>query len=128
MKAARYGNHRTGGKVDRFWLAGALPISPRQQLDFLNRLYLKQLPFDLAIQDTVLSLMAVKVDATYSLGAKTGWAIRKKDQIGWNVGIVETKKGYFLFATVLQAQLNSPGFGPLRRELTTRCLQNLGFR
>jgi beta-lactamase class D len=128
MMAARYGNHRTGGKVDRFWLDGALRISPRQQMDFLNRLYLKELPFDISVQDTVLSLMQVPVNAAYSLRAKTGWAIRKKDQIGWYVGIVETEEGYFPFATVLQAPLNSPGFGPMRRELTNQCLYNLGFR
>jgi hypothetical protein len=45
-----YGNRDIAGGIDRFWLTGALRITPLEQIDFLRRLDENKLPISVAVR------------------------------------------------------------------------------
>lgn len=93
-----YGNMKTGPEIDRFWLDGELAISALEQVDFIRRLYLEQLPFDKSVQQQVKELMLADSADGRRLYAKTGWAARVEHQVGWYTGYVETPDNTWIFA------------------------------
>jgi beta-lactamase class D len=98
---AGYGNKDIDGGIDLFWLQGDLKITPKQQVDFLVRLYKDSLPFSQRTMDIVKDMMILENTENYILRAKTGWGARLDKQIGWFVGYVETtgpEKKIFFFA------------------------------
>ncbi len=94
VEAAGYGNKDLGGGIDMFWLTGNLRISPKEQIDFLVKLYRNELPFSQRVKDTVKDIMIFEKTDEYVLRAKTGWAM----QIGWFVGYVERGGNAYFFA------------------------------
>ena len=96
---ARYGNRKTGGSIDQFWLQGDLRITPAQQIDFLKRLYLNQLPFSMRNLDIVKKIMVVEQGDGYVLRAKTGWAVT--NSVGWYVGWMEKGNDVYFFSTCI---------------------------
>ncbi len=86
-----YGNRTMGAPIDRFWLDGALRITPRQQIEFLRRLHAGDLPFSKRTMDAVKQIMVREQGSGYTVRAKTGWGIRFEDKVGWYVGWVETR-------------------------------------
>jgi len=93
-----YGNGDISGKIDQFWLTGALRITPRQQITFLKRLYKNQLPFSRRNMKIVRSIMIRQQKQNYILRAKTGWAVQSTPQIGWYIGYLETNNNVYFFA------------------------------
>jgi beta-lactamase class D len=69
--------------------------------------------------------MLVENTPTYTLRAKTGWAARPTQKIGWYVGYVETDEDVWFFATNLDIGNNANL--PLRQELTRQALQGAGI-
>ena len=123
-----YGNRDLSGGIDRFWLDGGLRISPREQLDFLVRLYRRELPFSVQAQEAVIRLMLAEETEGHRIRAKTGWALRVSPQSGWWVGWVERGEDVYFFATVLRAERPDPArFLPARVEVTRRILERLGW-
>lgn len=122
-----FGNQEIGqpDEIDRFWLAGPLKITPREQVQFLSRLYLNQLPFSERTTTMVKEIMVVDQTPSYIVRAKTGWAMQLKPNIGWYVGYVEQGSGVYLFATNLD--LPEPKLATARKEVTYRCLKTLGL-
>ncbi len=122
-----YGNRDISGSIDEFWLTGRLRISPREQIDFLQRLHRGDLPFSAVTMDTVREMMAVERTSNYVLRAKTGWAVLPDgDNVGWWVGWVESEDGVYFFATVLEAKAPNDTFGPAREDITRNVLVELG--
>jgi len=97
-----YGNRTMGGSIDMFWLDGGLRITPRQQVEFLVRLFKNNLPFSPRTMALVRKIMVQEKTDTYTLSAKTGWSDAEIPGVGWYVGFVERKNGVFFFATELQ--------------------------
>lgn len=93
-----YGNGDISGGIDTFWLSGELRITPRQQVEFLKKLYTNELPFSKRALDTVKEIMIVEQGANYILRAKTGWTARVNPQIGWFVGYLEKGEDVYIFA------------------------------
>jgi beta-lactamase class D len=62
----------------------------------------------------------------YIMRAKTGWAIRIDDQIGWFVGYVEKGTDVYFFATNLESKNPEQGFKS-RIEITNKILKELGI-
>ena len=91
---ADYGNKKMGKEVDNFWLEGDLRISAKEQISFIEKLIADELPFDREIQETVKKLMITDSTANYVIHSKTGWT----NQIGWNVGYIETNSNKWIFA------------------------------
>ena len=91
---ADYGNKKTGKEVDNFWLEGDLRISAKEQILFIEKLINNELPFDRQIQEIVKELMITDTTVNYVIHSKTGWT----NQIGWNVGYIETNTDKWIFA------------------------------
>lgn len=125
VAAIGYGNGDIGGpeNVDLFWLEGPLKISAREQVDFLQRLHERSLPFDAGIQERVVDIMERDraEDGSWVLRAKTGWAIRREPNIGWFTGWLESESETWLFA--VNIDMIEPGS---RRELAEAALRRIG--
>ncbi len=126
LQKLNYGNAKTGEDVERFWLDGALRISAYEQIAFLKKLYQDELPFAQTHLDTLKAIMVDEQTATYTLRAKTGWAVPKEaEHHGWYVGYVEGSKGVYFFATNLLTPLSE--VLPLRKSLTLEALKRKGI-
>ena len=126
LQKLHYGNAKTGENVERFWLDGALRISAYEQIAFLKRVYNNDLPFAQTHLDTLKAIMVDEQTATYTLRAKTGWAVPKEaEHHGWYVGYVESSKGIYFFATNLVTP--SSEVLPLRKSLTLEALKRKGI-
>lgn len=102
LDSLHYGNADTTGGIDKFWLRGGLTISPRQQIDFLKRLYFNKLPVSIRTLDMVKRICIAEQTKRYTLRAKTGWAVANGVNIGWYVGYVETKNNVYFFVNLVQ--------------------------
>ena len=89
-----YGNADPSGDTSTYWIDGNLRITAQEQVQFLKKLYLNELPFDEADQRLVKDIMIVKAGKEWILRAKSGW----EGQIGWWVGWVEWSNGPVFFA------------------------------
>jgi len=118
--------------LDSFWLTGPSRISPRQQVQFLSRLALRQLPVAQQAQDAVAEIMAdPQIPGLY---AKTGWgrvphqgfgdSVPQQMHYGWYVGYVKRDAQTWAFATRLVGKTPLPeGFAALRKQVTLAYLK-----
>ncbi len=94
VNKAEYGNKNIEKEIDNFWLEGNLRITAKEQVLFLEKLINDELPFDKRIQETVKEIIVTDSTDNYIIHSKTGWS----NQIGWNVGYIETKNNKWIFA------------------------------
>lgn len=125
LDKSAYGTLSVPFELTSFWLDGALKISAIEQVAFLKNVYLRTLPFSASSYDTLKQIMLVEQTPTYTLRAKTGWAVRVQPQVGWYVGYVETSKNVWFFATNIE--IRSEKDLPLRIKLTKAALQTKGI-
>jgi beta-lactamase class D len=115
--------------LDIFWLEGNSRITPRQQVDFIGKLYKEELPLKPSVMGAVKNLMINEVTPEYRLSGKTGWAIRNGNNYGWFVGYIETNGKVFFIATLVepknQDQVND--FAMARKTVTMEVLRSLGI-
>ena len=124
-----YGNADTTGGFDRTWVAGALRITPREQVHFLERLVRNELPFSQRSMDIVKDITLQEDTLGYRLHGKTGWAMGSEGSTGWFVGWVEKDDGSgpYVFANrCLTPDTLSETFGPARRAISVAVLKELG--
>lgn len=119
-----YGNEDISGGIDMFWLNGGLRISADEQIEMLKKLYNNQLEFSKRTMDIVKNIMIYDQNKEYVMRAKTGWAMRVEDQIGWFVGYVEKGSNVYFFAINLQSKKPEEGFKS-RVEITFNILKYL---
>lgn len=119
-----YGNEDISGGIDMFWLDGGLRISADEQIEMLKKLYNNQLEFSKRTMDIVKNIMIYDQNKEYVMRAKTGWAMRVEDQIGWFVGYVEKGSNVYFFAINLQSKKPEEGFKS-RVEITFNILKYL---
>ncbi|MEM9543302.1 MAG: class D beta-lactamase [Cyanobacteria bacterium P01_E01_bin.42] len=122
---ANYGNQTIGAPqdIDNFWLGGALRITPQEQIQFLQRLYEKNLPFSERTMAIVKDIMIVEQTPRYTIRAKTGWDLQ--GQIGWYVGYLERDENIYFFA--VNVDLQEPMDLPKRQEIMRRSFVKLGL-
>lgn len=120
-----YGNAQPTPEVTTFWLEGDLRISAMEQIEFLKKVYRRELPFSSASFDTLKRIMIVERTPAYTLRAKTGWAQRVSPQIGWYVGYVERNDGVWFFA--LNMVITKPQEARWRQEMATEALRLKGI-
>ncbi|MBE9054039.1 class D beta-lactamase [Nostocales cyanobacterium LEGE 11386] len=127
IKQVGYGNRQIGTpeQIDQFWLEGPLQITPRQQIEFLQRLQRKDLPFSQRTLDLVQDIMIYERTPDYVMRGKTGWAARLTPSIGWFVGYLEQNNNVYFFATNIDIRNNQDL--PARIEITRRSLKALGL-
>lgn len=119
-----YGEWREPFIETTFWLDGSLQISALEQVNFLRRVYLHELPFSEHSYETLKQIMLVEKENTYTMWAKTGWAARMAPQVGWYVGYVETPTDVWIFATNME--IRDEKDLELRQKLTRAALQVKG--
>ena len=128
LKKLQYGNMDASGGIDRFWLNSSLRISPEEQIQFLKRLYLNQLPFSRRSTDILKEILVLEKTPHYTLSAKTGGgrAPSGTGALGWFVGYVETKGSVYFFATTIEGA-NYLAIRDERINLTKKILSHLGL-
>jgi len=119
-----YGNEDISGGIDMFWLDGGLRISADEQIEMLKKLFNNNLEFSERSMEIVKRIMIYDQTEDYIMRAKTGWAMRVEDQIGWFVGYVEKGSDVYFFATNLQSKEPEEGFKS-RQEVTFKILKEL---
>lgn len=120
-----YGNEDISGGIDKFWLDGGIRISADEQIEFLKRIYKNEVKFSQRSIDILKRIMINEQNDNYILRAKTGWAIRVKDQVGWFVGYVEKNDNVYFFALNVESKNPEEGFVS-RKEITFKILKELG--
>lgn len=99
-----YGNEDMSGGIDRFWLSSSLKISPYEQVDFMEKLYKEELPFDRPVMKTVKRMMIQAEGDHYTLYGKTGTRLSDSG-LGWFVGFIKVDDRSYVFA----ANIDSTG-------------------
>lgn len=123
-----FGNEDISGEIDLFWVDGGLRISPRQQIDFMQRMVDGRLPVEKKHIKFVAESMLTSSGEGWSAHAKTGRAIRVLPQVGWYVGWVEFEdRKPVYFATVLLDDEDGPKIKRPRLDLTQKALEEAGL-
>ena len=120
-----YGNENISGGIDRFWLDGELRISADEQIEFLKKIFRNEVKFSQRSIDILKKIMIYEKTDQYIIRAKTGWALRVKDQVGWFVGYVEKEDNVYFFALNIQTEKPEEGFVS-RKEISFKILKDLG--
>ncbi len=125
LENLNYGNTDISGGIDLFWLNGGLRISAFEQIKFLRRLYKNSLPVSERAQRIVKKIMLTEAKNGYIIRAKTGYAARIEEEVGWWVGWVETDDNCFFFA--LNMKMDSPKQMKDRITIAREILQSEGI-
>lgn len=127
LKKCGYGNGNYTEKGIDFWNYGDFAISPKDQIDFLVKLYENKVPFSKPTIDKVKKIMISEKTETHTYRDKTGWTRKNGKDIGWWVGYVETKDNVYFFATRLQKDENdnNTNFLKGRKEITKIVLNEI---
>jgi beta-lactamase class D len=113
LKKLRYGNQNIGEEIDSFWLEGPLQISANEQIVFLKRLYLGELPYSERAMTLTKKAMVRSRSSTKVHRAKTGWTVASDPAIGWYVGWEERGHEVLFFALNMDMTRSSH---PMARE------------
>lgn len=122
---ANYGNQDISGGIDLFWLQGGLRISPKEQIDFLVKLYQNNLPFSQRSIRIVKDILINEKTNDYVLRGKTGWATSSKPQVGWYVGYLERGSNAYFFA--INLDITKPDDTKARINITKSILRDMGL-
>ena len=86
--------------IDNFWLEGNSKISQFQQIDFLKRLFNKELLIKKNTYTVMKQIMLLDENPDFTLYGKTGWAQpNDSTNIGWFVGYAVTSNNTYFIAT-----------------------------
>jgi beta-lactamase class D len=125
-----YGNRDTGpdAAVDRFWLDAPLAISPREQVEFLERMRTGKLPVKPAHVALVRRIITLDERPGRVLQGKTGLGHEGNRVVGWLVGYVVKDGREHVYATlVLAPRAETARVMPLRRALAEQLLKRRGL-
>ncbi len=114
--------------IDSFWLKGQSKINSFQQIDFLKRLYNKELDISKSTNETVINILKIRENSNFILSGKTGLGINRNENIGWFVGFIQKGKKIYYFATKISPnKLNMPQneFSSIRKIVTFSALREL---
>lgn len=95
----------TPENLDQFWVAGNSRITPREQVDFLQRLFENKLPIQSRTYRLMLEIMEMHT-GEYTLYGKTGWSVDGDKNNGWFVGSLTSAGRSYYFASNVE-----PGSG-----------------
>lgn len=110
LKLWSYGNQKVGDKIDSYWLGGPLRISAYEQIEFLEKLYKKQLLAQSKNIDTLKEIIKLDAKPNYVLSGKTGSFMKNSKVVrGWFVGHLKTKNNEYVFATNIIGAENAWG-------------------
>jgi len=102
IQKSGFGNRKISEDIDLFWFDGSLLISPKEQIDFLQKLESNNLPFSSKTIESTKEIIVVKSRSNYTLRGKTGIARVKSLLIGWYIGYVVKEDQVYFFCTNIQ--------------------------
>jgi beta-lactamase class D len=115
LTSMEYGNQDASGglahpgALNPFWLNSSVEISPKEQVDFLQKMIRAQLPISSrAIQMTRAILFKEELAEGWKLFGKTGWSGSDITNDGrtlehsWFVGWIEKDQSFYLFAYLIR--------------------------
>ncbi len=119
----------TDSTIDLFWLEGDSRITPREQVDFMRRLFENKLPLSVDAMNSVKMFMLQEDSCPIRISGKTGWAIRNGNNYGWFVGYLETGESvYFVAALIIpKNQDQITDFAMARKTVTLDVFKMLGL-
>lgn len=105
-----YGNQdMSGGLSFPAWINSSLTISPNEQVDFIRKMILKELPVSSHAGEMTKAILFKEVlPGGWKLYGKTGWSgsyIAKDGKVqehGWFVGWIESGDQFYPFAYLIQ--------------------------
>lgn len=114
----------TDRNLKEFWLDGAIKLSARDQVAFLDRMVSGRLPFkDLDI-DAMWAALAAGESEKGQLFAKTGYVFTSTPEVGWYVGLIK-KDGQTTATFALNLDITNPAHARARREIVLKALKAL---
>ncbi|MEQ8509075.1 MAG: class D beta-lactamase [Rhodospirillaceae bacterium] len=113
----------TKQNLDWFWVQKGFRISAYEQIQFLRRLYLEDLPFSRKSIKAVKDISIVERGEGYVLHGKTGWTTDTVPSIGWFVGWIERGDEASVFA--LNMDMNDLSQAAARITITREVLMAL---
>ncbi|MCL7989177.1 penicillin-binding transpeptidase domain-containing protein [Sphingobacterium sp. lm-10] len=87
--------------LQNFWLVGDSKISTFQQVQFLRDFYNRKIPLSDSTYQTMLKVLEIESQPTYSWSGKTGWSTDHGDN-GWFVGYLRRGSALYYFAANLE--------------------------
>ena len=122
-----YGNKNLTERRADFWNFGAFAISPKNQLEFLVKVYEEKLPFSKRNIEILKRVMNNETSPAYTIRSKTGWTKANNQDAGWWVGYVQRQDNVYFFATRLikHREEVDKNFGNCRKELTKNILKQI---
>ena len=127
LKACHYGNGNLSKKGIDFWNFGSFGVTPKNQIEFLVRIYEGKTTFSKRNTDILKEVMITEKTNTYIIRSKTGWTRANGKDIGWWVGYVERKDNVYFFATRITKKRSevNPDFGSCRKDITREILKQI---
>jgi beta-lactamase class D OXA-209 len=115
--------------IDLFWLEGDSRITPRQQAEFMQRLYEEKLPLKKEVMRSVKKIMVTESGKGWTISGKTGWAIRNGNNYGWFVGWLEVNDQVYYVATLVEPknQEETGDFAAARKLVTMDVFRYFGL-
>ena len=114
----QYGNGDIRGGIDQFWLDSSLKISLIEQIDFLKKLYLEQLPFKKENVEFVKQMLMNEPNEEFNIYGKTSLL---KDGASLFVGYIEYREEPYFFATLVRGE--SSDSKNLAKKITLKILK-----
>ncbi|WP_428419221.1 penicillin-binding transpeptidase domain-containing protein [Parachlamydia sp.] len=99
-----YGNQDMSGGLTKAWISSSLKISPKEQVDFIQKMVQEKLSIsNSAMQMTKVLLFVSELPEGWKLFGKTGWGSiieqnQKISEVGWFIGWAEKDQIFFPFA------------------------------
>lgn len=131
LKRFHFGNTLSTPELTTFWLTGDIRISAMEQIEFLNKIEMRQLGLRPESYETLMEIFQERRDGNIRIYGKTGWGVQDGQDIGWFVGFAQNHSDRYLFATVMTSPEEFYGtfdFGNKRIELTKSAFQTLNQR
>lgn len=128
VRKFQYGNMDTSGGLTNFWLESSLMISADEQVAFLQRLWLGNLPVSKEAQQVTRAVMEISRKGDRILYGKTGTGGDQEAgvaRLGWFVGCVTNGKHTVLFATRITGRRDASG--RVARQISEEVLEWLGI-
>lgn len=114
--------------LDMFWLEGQSEITQYQQISFLRTFNEQKLPISKRTHTIMRRMMIIEENEEYTLRGKTGWSVVNDVDNCWFVGFVETKHGFYYFATNIEPteHTDMDSLPSLRKTITMDALKSIG--
>ncbi len=127
FKKTQYGNQNFKEKGTDFWNYGNFGVSPKNQVEFLIKLYQSRLPFSQESIDVVKDIMISEKNDMGTFRDKTGWTQKDNIDIGWWIGYLTTADNVYFFATRITRPTDSlnQDFSSCRKTITKGILKEI---